>query len=122
MGAREGWYSGLSSAFLGVKAPKVLMLAGTDRLDRTLTVGQMQGKFQMVLLPQVISLYLLYASHISASSKPAPLLLVQCSAVKLQRLYCMVQVSDAQDAGLLASELNVCVWKLIRMSTVFVKA
>lgn len=58
MGAREGWYSGLSSAFLGVKAPKVLMLAGTDRLDRTLTVGQMQGKFQMVLLPQVISLYL----------------------------------------------------------------
>jgi protein phosphatase methylesterase 1 len=50
---REGWYKGLSEAFLGVKAPKVLMLAGTDRLDRGLTIGQMQGKFQMVLLPQV---------------------------------------------------------------------
>lgn len=50
---RQGWYEGLSEAFLGVKSPKVLMLAGTDRLDRTLTIGQMQGRFQMVLLPQV---------------------------------------------------------------------
>jgi hypothetical protein len=30
----------------------VLLLAGTDRLDRALTIGQMQGRFQMVLLPQ----------------------------------------------------------------------
>ena len=36
-----------------VTAPKILILAGTDRLDRPLTVGQMQGKFQLVLLPQV---------------------------------------------------------------------
>ena len=49
---REGWYQGLSEAFLGVRAPKVLLLAGTDRLDRALTIGQMQGRFQMVLLPQ----------------------------------------------------------------------
>ncbi|BDA49543.1 Protein phosphatase methylesterase 1 [Coccomyxa sp. Obi] len=48
----QGWYEGLSDAFLGVKVPKVLMLAGTDRLDRTLTIGQMQGRFQLVLLPQ----------------------------------------------------------------------
>ena len=27
--------------------------AGTERLDRELTIGQMQGKFQLVLLPQV---------------------------------------------------------------------
>jgi hypothetical protein len=38
----------------------VLMLAGTDRLDRTLTIGQMQGRFQMVLLPQVQPLALSY--------------------------------------------------------------
>ena len=49
----EGWYRGLSELFLSVKVPKVLMLAGTDRLDKTLTIGQMQGKFQMVVLPQV---------------------------------------------------------------------
>ena len=29
------------------------MLAGTDRLDRLLTIGQMQGRFQMIVLPQV---------------------------------------------------------------------
>jgi hypothetical protein len=26
-------------------------LAGTDRLDKELMIGQMQGKFQMVVLP-----------------------------------------------------------------------
>ena len=46
----EGWYRGLSSSFLSLKVPKMLILAGTDRLDRDLTVGQMQGKFQLVLL------------------------------------------------------------------------
>ena len=49
----EGWYKGLSEAFLKVSAPKVLMLAGTDRLDKPLMVGQMQGRFQLSLLPQV---------------------------------------------------------------------
>ena len=48
----EGWYKGLSELYLTVAVPKVLVLAGTDRLDRPLTVGQMQGKFQLVLLPQ----------------------------------------------------------------------
>lgn len=48
----EGWYTGLSELFLHLKVPKVLVLVGTDRLDRSLTIGQMQGKFQPVLLPQ----------------------------------------------------------------------
>ena len=46
-----GWYEGLSEAFLRVKVPKVLVLAGSDRLDKALTIAQMQGKFQMVLVP-----------------------------------------------------------------------
>lgn len=50
----KGWYMGLSELFLSVPAPKILMLAGNDRLDKTLTIGQMQGKFQISLLPQVI--------------------------------------------------------------------
>lgn len=49
----KGWYEGLSELFLGVKAPKLLILAGTDRLDKALTIGQMQGRFQLVVLPQV---------------------------------------------------------------------
>jgi protein phosphatase methylesterase 1 len=48
----EGWYTGLSDAFLWVQTPKLLILAGTDRLDKTLTIAQMQGKFQLVVLPQ----------------------------------------------------------------------
>ena len=47
-----GWFSGLSNKFLSVPAAKLLLLAGVDRLDRDLTVGQMQGKFQMQILPQ----------------------------------------------------------------------
>ncbi|KAL6768151.1 PPE1 [Auxenochlorella protothecoides x Auxenochlorella symbiontica] len=48
----DGWYRGLSPAFLGLPCPKVLVLAGTDRLDKALTIGQMQGRFQLALLPQ----------------------------------------------------------------------
>ncbi|XP_064481916.1 protein phosphatase methylesterase 1-like isoform X2 [Ornithodoros turicata] len=48
----RGWFAGLSSLFLSVPVPKLLLLAGVDRLDRDLTIGQMQGKFQMQVLPQ----------------------------------------------------------------------
>lgn len=44
------WFHGMSSAFLELSAPKMLLLAGVDRLDRELTVGQMQGKFQLQVL------------------------------------------------------------------------
>lgn len=46
------WYEGLSQRFLAVRAPKLLLLAGSDRLDTALTIAQMQGKFQMTLLPK----------------------------------------------------------------------
>ncbi|KAL5559861.1 hypothetical protein UlMin_036072 [Ulmus minor] len=46
----KGWYEGLSEKFLSCPVPKLLLLAGTDRLDRALTIGQMQGKFQMVVV------------------------------------------------------------------------
>lgn len=38
----RGWYEGLSDAFLALPAPKLLLLAGSDRLDKPLTIGQMQ--------------------------------------------------------------------------------
>lgn len=46
----RGWYQGLSDKFLSSPVPKLLLLAGTDRLDRALTIGQMQGKFQMIVV------------------------------------------------------------------------
>jgi protein phosphatase methylesterase 1 len=43
----SGWYSGLSSLFLSLRCPKLLLLASVDRLDREMSVGQMQGKLQV---------------------------------------------------------------------------
>ncbi|XP_035242236.1 protein phosphatase methylesterase 1 [Anguilla anguilla] len=48
----DGWFRGLSALFLSCSVPKLLLLAGVDRLDKELTIGQMQGKFQMQVLPQ----------------------------------------------------------------------
>lgn len=48
----KGWFEGLSQRFLTCSVSKMLLLAGVDRLDKELTVGQMQGKFQMMVLPQ----------------------------------------------------------------------
>ncbi|KAM4546942.1 protein phosphatase methylesterase 1 isoform 2-T2 [Fundulus diaphanus] len=48
----DGWFRGLSALFLSCSVPKLLLLAGVDRLDKDLTIGQMQGKFQMQVLSQ----------------------------------------------------------------------
>jgi protein phosphatase methylesterase 1 len=50
---RAGWFQGLSSSFLTARTARLLVLAGTDRLDKELMIGQMQGKFQMVVVPGV---------------------------------------------------------------------
>jgi len=47
------WFQGLSSHFLAARTARLLVLAGTDRLDKELMIGQMQGKFQMVVVPGV---------------------------------------------------------------------
>ncbi len=49
----EGWFIGLSKKFLEARGGKLLLLAGTDRLDKELTIGQMQGKlFRQLLRPE----------------------------------------------------------------------
>lgn len=48
-----GWFEGLSEMMLNAPVQgKFLLLAGIDRLDKTLTIGQMQGKFMMRVLPK----------------------------------------------------------------------
>jgi protein phosphatase methylesterase 1 len=39
----ENWFTGMSSKFLSGRGAKLLLLAGTDRLDKELMIGQMQG-------------------------------------------------------------------------------
>lgn len=47
------WFKSLSSRFLACRSARLLVLAGTDRLDKELMIGQMQGKFQMEVIPDV---------------------------------------------------------------------
>ncbi len=47
----EGWFAGLSKKFLAGRGGKMLLLAGTDRLDTELTIGQMQGVYSPSWLP-----------------------------------------------------------------------
>ncbi|KAA3676850.1 uncharacterized protein DEA37_0014571 [Paragonimus westermani] len=46
------WFYGLSQRFLSIPEPKLLLIAGVDRLDKELTIGQMQGKFQLHVFPK----------------------------------------------------------------------
>ncbi|MCJ1422449.1 Protein phosphatase methylesterase 1 [Sticta canariensis] len=48
----QGWFAGLSEKFLNARGGKLLLLAGTDRLDKDLMIGQMQGKYQLQVFPE----------------------------------------------------------------------
>lgn len=47
------WFKGLTKIFLEVRIPKSLMLAGSDRMDKELTIAHMQGKFKLVVVDNV---------------------------------------------------------------------
>ncbi|KAG1898131.1 uncharacterized protein F5891DRAFT_982044 [Suillus fuscotomentosus] len=47
---RDSWFPSLSSLFLGLHYARLLVLAGAERLDTTLTVSQMQGKFWLEVM------------------------------------------------------------------------
>jgi protein phosphatase methylesterase 1 len=49
----EGWFTGFSEAFLGLKCLKLLVINSPDRLDTPLSRGSMQGKFQCHVMPNV---------------------------------------------------------------------
>ena len=55
----ENWFVGLSQKFLEARGGKLLLLAGTDRLDKELTIGQMQGKPHLEMDQVSFSLLLL---------------------------------------------------------------
>lgn len=59
----ESWFVGLSQKFLTSRGGKLLLLAGTDRLDKDLMIGQMQGKYQLQVFPD--------AGHFLHEDQPA---------------------------------------------------
>lgn len=44
------WFDGLDKRFTTLPCPKMLLLASTDRLDKELTLAQMQGRFQLEVI------------------------------------------------------------------------
>ncbi|SCU79639.1 LADA_0B02124g1_1 [Lachancea dasiensis] len=48
----DTWFKNLSSKFVSLNTSKLLILAGDDNLDRELIIGQMQGKFQLVVFQE----------------------------------------------------------------------
>ncbi|KAI8377107.1 Alpha/Beta hydrolase protein [Choanephora cucurbitarum] len=48
----QEWFEGLSQKFLSFPTAKLLLLAGTDTLDKPLMIAQMQGKFQLDIFPE----------------------------------------------------------------------
>lgn len=62
----ENWFTGMSAKFLHGRGAKLLILAGTDRLDKELMIGQMQGTFVIFLhFLQLNSLYVCYPHRFS---------------------------------------------------------
>lgn len=49
----ESWFRGLTKDFLEIRYPKVLLLAGADRMDKELTIAHMQGRFSMKVVNDV---------------------------------------------------------------------
>lgn len=47
------WFVGLTKAFLSCQIPKTLMLAGIERMDKDLTIAQMQGKYKLSIVRNV---------------------------------------------------------------------
>ena len=47
------WFIGLTKAFLCCNIPKMLMLAGIERMDKDLTIAQMQGKYKLSIMKNV---------------------------------------------------------------------
>ncbi|CCH58116.1 hypothetical protein TBLA_0A03160 [Henningerozyma blattae CBS 6284] len=45
----DTWFKDLSKSFVALPTSKLLILAGNDNLDKDLIVGQMRGKYQLVV-------------------------------------------------------------------------
>ena len=56
------WFIGLTKAFLSCNIPKMLMLAGIERMDKDLTIAQMQGKYKLSIMRNV--------GHVMHEDKP----------------------------------------------------
>lgn len=81
----ENWFTGMSSKFLRGKGAKLLVLAGTDRLDKELMIGQMQGACPGRLNFVLFISNMLQVNSNSRSSLPRDIFSTKTSQIRQQR-------------------------------------
>jgi protein phosphatase methylesterase 1 len=59
----ENWFTGMSGKFLTGRGAKLLLLAGTDRLDKELMIGQMQGESSQFFIYRFVIFLLLVSTQ-----------------------------------------------------------
>ena len=87
----KDWFEGMNSGFLGLNLPKMMVMAGEDRLDQELTIAQMQGKFRLVTLHGV--------GHVLHEDDPSTMASTLLEFVKIFRLAETPNVSGAGKWG-----------------------
>lgn len=90
----EGWLAGHTARFLGLRAPRLLLLSATENTDADLLRAQMQGQFAVRTMP--------FAGHFVHLDAPGPF--VQCVVEFLAR-------SGVIEAGRAAG----CAWEDVRL-------
>jgi hypothetical protein len=84
----ENWFVGLSRKFLDARGGKLLLLAGTDRLDKELMIGQMQGKALFQSFSSIRYHTDLSATpQVNINCKYSPKLAISCMKTSLRRLH-----------------------------------
>ncbi|XP_053990608.1 protein phosphatase methylesterase 1-like [Hylaeus volcanicus] len=76
------WFQGIGNKFLNAPIPsggKVLILVGHERLDKPLTIAQMQGKFQLNVIPK--------SGHIVQEDQPEDIVQV---VLAFAERYCLI--------------------------------
>lgn len=81
----ENWFTGMSKKFLSGKGAKLLVLAGTDRLDKELMIGQMQGAFSGPLIFLFFNANMLQVNSNSRSSLPRDISFTKTSQTRPPR-------------------------------------
>ncbi len=77
------WFDGLTKNFLSIKVPKVLLLAGAERMDKELIIAQMQGKFKLSVIPDV--------GHIVQEDDPKNVYATICEFIQTFRIPGMIK-------------------------------
>lgn len=86
------WFTNLSETFLAARCSKLLILAGTDRLDKELMIGHMQGIYQLSVIPEAG-----HFVHEDESQKVAVLL--HDFVTRFQKAHIMIRQARARFRG-----------------------